>query len=143
MEEISGHSLTVVCEKAVEVLKIKESQEYYHSWTLQIKWRRDLPCPTQSDHIANKIDLRFGEKPDSGNWGGEISKPFHRERKERLEIYIQWVFVIHSNCFIKLPTELADKQSVLLEEIQVRFPWASNHIFFTGSINNFILYTFV
>lgn len=41
--------------------------------------------------------------------------------KERLEIYIQWVFVIHSNCFMKLPTELVDTQSLLLEEIQVRF----------------------
>ena len=67
MEEISGHSLTVVCEKAVKVLKIKESQEYRHTAELSRSNGEETCHVLQSDHIANEIDLCFGEKPDSSN----------------------------------------------------------------------------
>lgn len=48
MEEISWLKLTVVCEKAVEFVKIKSNQEYSHTPVLsRSKWARVVPCPEQ------------------------------------------------------------------------------------------------
>lgn len=46
IEEISWLKLTVVCEKAVESVKIKRNPEYSHTAVLsRSKWARVVPCP--------------------------------------------------------------------------------------------------